>query len=159
MGCGKTTVGRRLSYRLKCAMTDTDKVIEKEQDMSISDIFSKYGEPYFRSLETDCLEKLIQIAREQIISVGGGLPLTEANGPLLKELGKVVFLRVKPETVQKRLKGDKTRPLLQGNNPREKIRELLVIRNPIYEECADVVIDVDGLTFEQVLKRIEEAVK
>ena len=75
MGSGKSTVGIKLSYRLRHAMEDTDKLIEKEEGRTISEIFATDGEAYFRNLETECLKKLIQTANQKIISVGGGLPI------------------------------------------------------------------------------------
>ena len=169
MGSGKTSVGIRLSYFLKQTMIDTDKWIERCQQMSVSDLFALKGEEaframefrrvLFRSMETDCLKELIRTVDQQIISVGGGLPMREENHGLLKILGKVVYLRVTPEVVYKRLKSDTTRPLLQVENPMERIRELLGVRAPVYEACADVVVDVSDKTFEQIIKEIARAVK
>lgn len=159
MGSGKTSVGIRLSYFLKQTMIDTDKWIERRQQMSVSDLFALKGEEAFRVMETDCLKELIRTVDQQIISVGGGLPMREENHGLLKTLGKVVYLRVTPEVVYKRLKSDTTRPLLQVENPMERIRELLGVRAPVYEACADVVVDVSDKTFEQIIKEIARAVK
>ena len=158
MGCGKSTVGIKLSYRLRRALEDTDKLIEKEEGRTISEIFATDGEPYFRSLETECLKKLIQTTDGKIISVGGGLPIREENHALLKELGTVIYLRATPETVYERVKHDTTRPLLQGDNPQEKIRRLLQERTPVYEQAADFVIDVDNKDFEMILDEIEKVV-
>ncbi len=159
MGCGKTTVGLRLSYRLRRTVIDTDKEIEREEKRTISDIFAADGEAYFRDRETDCLKKLSGNTAGQIISVGGGLPLREENRRLLHELGQVFYLRAKGETIYERLKDDNTRPLLQGDDPLTKIRTLLDERDPYYREAADVVIAVDGKSFEQILDEIEEKVK
>ena len=108
MGCGKSTVGLRLSYRLRRTIVDTDKEIEKEEKRTISDIFATDGEAYFRNLETDCLRKLNDSAGNQIISVGGGLPVREENRALLHELGQVFYLRAEGETIYERVKDDKT---------------------------------------------------
>lgn len=159
MGCGKTTVGLRLSYRRRCTVIDTDKEIEREEKRSISDIFATNGEPYFRDLETACLRKLLDSAVNQIISVGGGLPMREENRRLLQELGQVFYLRAEAETIYERLKGDTTRPLLQGADPLIKIRTLLQERDPYYREAADVVITVDDKSFDEILDEIEENVK
>lgn len=159
MGCGKTTVGLRLSYRLRCTVIDTDKEIEREEKRSISDIFATNGEPYFRNLETACLRKLMDSTANQIISVGGGLPLREENRRLLQELGQVFYLRAEGETIYERLKGDTTRPLLQGEDPLTRIRTLLRERDTYYRETADVVITVDDKSFEEILNEIEENVK
>lgn len=158
MGCGKTTVGLRLSYRLRRTVIDTDKEIEREEKRSISDIFATEGEPYFRNLETACLRKLMDSAANQIISVGGGLPLREENRQLLQELGQVFYLCAAAETIYERVKDDMTRPLLQGADPRAKIETLLRERDPFYRAAADVVIEVDGKSFEEILCEIEENV-
>ncbi len=156
MGCGKSTIGIKLSYRLRRPLLDTDKMIEKEENRAISDIFATDGEGHFRDLETQCLKKLIQTEKNQIISVGGGLPIREENHTLLKELGTVVYLRAKPETIYERVKYDTTRPLLQGKNPQEKIRILMGQRTAIYEKVADVIIYVDEKDFDTILDEIAE---
>ncbi len=159
MGCGKTTVGIRLSYRLRRAMEDTDKLIEKEERRTISEIFRTDGEEYFRELETKCLKKLIRTSKNMIISVGGGLPLREENRALLKELGTVIYLRANAETIYERTKHDTSRPLLQGDDPQGKIRVLLAAREAVYESAADVVIDVNGKSFDMILDEIAAAVE
>lgn len=154
MGSGKTSVGIKLSYQLKRTMIDTDKWIEQKQKMTVAEIFEAYGEDAFRSMETQCLKELIEVAEKQIISVGGGLPMKEENHRLLKQLGTVYYLRVRPEVVYERLKSDTTRPLLQVDNPMERIQTLMEQRSTIYERCADISIDVSDLTFEEILEQI-----
>lgn len=157
MGCGKTTLGIKLSYRLRRSMEDTDKLIEKKEGRTISDIFQTDGEAYFRTLETACLKRMIRTTNHKIISTGGGLPLKEENRALLKELGTVVYLRATAETIYERVKHDKSRPLLQGENPQEKIRTLMAKRSALYEQAADVIIDVDGKNFDTILDEIVKA--
>lgn len=159
MGCGKSSVGYRLSYALRQTLIDTDKLIEKKQKMTISEIFETEGEAAFRQMETDCIRYLIENADKQIISTGGGLPMREENHALLKELGTVYYLKVTKEAVYERLKGDTTRPLLQGENPEAKIEELLTKRAPIYEACADYVIEVSDKSFEEIIREISEKEK
>ena len=154
MGSGKSTVGRRLSYLLKKPYLDTDKLIEQRQKKTISEIFKDEGEDAFRTMETELLEELAQAKCIRVIAVGGGTPLREQNRVLLSRLGKVVYLRIRPETVYERLKEDKTRPLLQCEDPLTRIRELIASRNRAYEERADLIIDVDELNTEEVAKRI-----
>lgn len=158
MGSGKTSVGIRLSHYLKYTMTDTDKWIENRQKMSVSRIFDKLGEKAFRDMETQCLRELAKTADRQVISVGGGLPIRKENHPLLKNLGKVFYLKAEPETVYERLKNDTARPLLQVENPKEKIRELLQARSPIYEACADETVEVSRKTPEEIVKEIAERI-
>ena len=154
MGCGKTTVGIRLSYRIRRVLEDTDKRIEREQGTTISEIFAQKGEHHFRELETDLLKRLVKENYQRVISTGGGLPMREENRRLLQELGTVVYLRIKPETVYERLKDDTTRPLLQCEDPLSKIREMMAQRSPLYEEAAHLIIDVDDKNMEEVLESI-----
>lgn len=159
MGSGKSSMGVKLSYKLQRAFLDTDKLIEKREGMSISDIFATYGEVYFREKETEVLESLKQEKAERIISLGGGTPLREENRNVLKELGTVVYLKVSADTVYERLQGDTTRPLLQGDNPKQKIEELLSKRSDIYESVADIIICGDNKTHESVIEEIMEAIQ
>lgn len=156
MGSGKTSIAVKMSYRLKQVMTDTDKWIEQHQKMSISEIFDKYGEPAFRDMETEALKALKDSAGDKIIATGGGMPLREENRKLLKQIGTVVYLRVKPETVYERLKNDTTRPLLQGEDPSGKIKALLESRKEAYEQAADIIIDVDEKSLDEIMKQIQD---
>lgn len=154
MGSGKTTTGISLSYKLQCTLLDTDKMIEKQEGRSISEIFAAEGEDYFREKETMLLEKLKRGTCRQIYSVGGGTPLREENRRLLGELGTVIYLKASPETVYERLKGDVTRPLLQRDDPMKRIRTLLAEREDLYRAAADIVVCVDGKKPAQVVEEI-----
>lgn len=157
MGSGKTTLGLRLSYKLRIPVQDTDKLIEQREGRSISRIFAENGETYFREQETKLLQEIQERKYARIISVGGGTLVNPVNRELLKACGTVVYLRVQPETVYRRLKTDKTRPLLQCENPLVKITELLNARKDAYEECADIIIDVDAFTLDEVLEQLIHA--
>ncbi len=156
MGSGKSSTGVALSYRLQRTVLDTDKLIEKQEGRSISEIFRKEGEAYFRERETALLRELKKEKAKQIFSTGGGMPLREENRALLSELGTVVYLSVSPETVYERLKGDTTRPLLQGDNPLQKIKTLLAEREEFYRQAADMEIRSDGKNTTQVADEIME---
>lgn len=159
MGCGKSSVAVKLSYRMKQAMTDTDKLIEKKQGKTITEIFEQDGEEAFRDMETESLKGLKETAKNQIISVGGGMPVREENRTLMKEIGKVVYLRARPETLYERVKEDNSRPLLQCSDPLEKIRTLLDERKDAYEAAADLIVDVDDKNFGQILYEIEKGLR
>lgn len=159
MGSGKTTMGIRLSYKLRRTIIDTDKMIEKMEGKTISDIFAQNGEEYFRKKETETLRKLQSENVPRIISVGGGTPLREENRGLLKELGTVVYLKASPETIYQRLKGDTTRPLLQGDDPMGKITALMSEREELYLAAADEVICVDNKDAAEVVEEIWEVCK
>lgn len=157
MGCGKTSVGIRLSYALRRTMIDTDKWIEKKQKLTVSEIFARDGEEAFRKMETDCLRELLKVADMQIISVGGGLPVREENRELLSQLGKVFYLKASPETIYERLKTDTTRPLLQVEDPLAEIRRLSQARENAYVSGADVTIDVSEKSFDEIIRLITDA--
>lgn len=154
MGCGKTTLGKKVSFREKIALLDTDKMIEQKQGKAVYEIFDTEGETAFRQMETDCLKEIRGYSDRYIISVGGGLPLKEENRMLLKELGTVLYLRARPDTIYERLKNDTTRPLLRGDDPAGKIRTMIEVRGPVYEEAADAVIDVDEKSYEAIIGEI-----
>lgn len=156
MGSGKTSVGLKLSYKLRMPIEDTDKLIERREGCTISELFARKGEEYFRRCETELLTELSKKSVSKIYSVGGGTPVREENRKLLKRLGTVIYLRARPETVYARLKGDRTRPLLQCENPLERIRELMEERREIYESCADVTVDVDSGNLDEITEKIAE---
>lgn len=150
MGSGKTTVGKALSEKCGREFLDTDALIEANEGRKISEIFAKEGEAHFRKLEYDVLNNLTE-AKDKIISTGGGIVTYPDNRGLLKKAGKVVYLRVKPETVVKRLEGDESRPLLMGDDKLSKVENLLSSRKAMYEEAADIIIDVDYLLVEETV--------
>ena len=109
-------------------------------------------------METQCLMGLLHETQNVpiILSVGGGLALRKINQELLKQFGYVIYLRAKPETIYCRLMNDKTRPLLQGDNPEIKINKMMGERNTIYESISDLVIDVDNKMIEEISREILE---
>lgn len=158
MGCGKTTTGLKLSWKLKMPVEDTDKLIEKKAGCTISEIFAKDGEEAFRKMETQLLEEICQRSYGRILSVGGGTPVREENRALLKQCGTVIYLRVSPETVYDRLKEDTTRPLLRCEDPLAKIRDLMSSRKEAYESCADLILDADLMDMDECMEKIIQAV-
>ena len=157
MGCGKTTVGKNLARITGYTFTDTDEMIEKQQGRTISEIFATDGEEAFRKMETKLLEQLIQEQSTQlVISTGGGMPLREKNRKLLAELGTVIYLQTKPQTVYERIKDDTKRPLLQCEDPLARINEMLAARGPIYESTTNNIIPVDDLRQSEIAELIRE---
>ncbi len=162
MGCGKSTFGKWLADRQQMDFLDTDEFIEKMEGIRISEIFARKGEAYFRDLETKTLhmllgdgdEKEARIQKSTVISVGGGLPVREENQRLLKRLGRVVFLDTSVDELVRRLKGDETRPLLQGTDLRKKIESLMDERLDIYEDTADIIVGTDGKTLFEVYEEL-----
>ncbi len=156
MGSGKTSLGLRLSYRLQMTVEDTDKRIEAEQGRSISEIFAREGEGAFRQMETELLRRIRDEKTCRIYSLGGGTPVQLQNQPLICRSGIVVYLRIRPESVYERLKGDTRRPLLQCADPLSRIRELIRQRGPAYERCADLIVDVDESNQAQITEQIAQ---
>lgn len=155
MGSGKSTVSELLSEELMLELIDTDEVIEDTEGRTINEIFETEGEASFREMETDLLEAIDSDHwREFVISLGGGMPVKEENRELLRKIGKVVYLRAKPETIFERVKDDDKRPLLKTEDPLAKIEELLEKRAAFYEDVADMIIDTDGKTPSEITKEI-----
>lgn len=156
MGSGKTTIGKALEEKTNMTFVDTDELIETYEGCKISDIFESKGEAYFRRLENETLKKLVAAADFKIISTGGGIVTNHANIQLLKQLGQVFYLRIRPETVIARLEGDKTRPLLMGEDKLYKVEGLMAGRKELYEMTADKTIDADCLSVNEIVGRILE---
>lgn len=142
MGTGKTEVGRELSAILGWKLIDVDDEIVKSQKMSVNEIFSKFGEPAFRDMETEMIRKVSK-KKNVIISTGGGAVLRQENMEFLKTSGVVVCLTALPETILKRTSRNRERPLLQVEDPLQRIHDLLESRRPFYEK-ADIMIDTEG---------------
>jgi shikimate kinase len=155
MGVGKSEVGKSLAARQGMNFIDADEIIEKTEGRKISQIFEKNGEPYFRNLETEVI-KTLEDYDNFVISTGGGVVLREENVKMLKEIGPLVLLTSSPEVIYQRLKELKDRPLLEQGDKMESIKEILDVRNPIYEKAADLKIDTSNIT---PLAAVEEIVK
>lgn len=157
MGCGKTSVGKRLAEAFNMEFLDTDEWIEKKENKSISEIFATQGEAAFRNMETECLKQLLEYKEKAfVLSVGGGLPIREENRQLLSKMGHVVYLKASPDVIYKRLRNDKTRPLLQGMNPRGRIFDLMSARKNFYEGAAEYIVEVDDKEFTEIVEEIKE---
>ena len=140
MGSGKTRVGKQLSKDLGLSFVDLERLITRKMNMSAREIFQRFGEPYYRALETVALKQLIQDNERRVISLGAGLPLQEQNEKYLKELGTVVYLKGSLATLKKRLEGSSKDPMLDGDDRDEKIKKLLKQRDPIYHKFADIEV-------------------
>ncbi len=155
MGSGKTSIGMKMSYRIRAPFLDTDSIIEKKAGRSISDIFASDGEEAFRDMETECLRDIVDKEKGRfVLATGGGMPLREENRELLHRTGIVVYLKCRPETVYKRLTGDGTRPLLKDDMSLEKISSMMEERDGVYSECADVIVDCDEKGINEILNEI-----
>lgn len=155
-GSGKTTVSEALGKLFGMNVVDTDEIITKNYG-NITEIFKKYGEEYFRDLETQTVENVSKM-QNIVVSTGGGCFLRQKNAELFKKSGKIVFLKADIETLAMRLEGDDTRPLLKGGL-RQRLSSLISQRQHIYEEYADITVDTDNLTPEEIANNIERLMR
>ena len=153
MGAGKTTVGRILANNLNMAFVDTDEEIEQRSGASVSWIFDVEGEAGFRDREEQLVEEITK-RKTMVLSTGGGVVLRQKNRQVLSTRGFVVYLRADVEDLLERMRGDKKRPLLQVEDPRQKIRQIVRERDPLYIETADFVFEARGLSFKSVAQRL-----
>jgi shikimate kinase len=158
MGAGKSCVGRCLQWRTKAALVDTDDIVASRFGISISEIFSKYGEQGFREAETQVLRELAP-PKQTIIVTGGGIVLRGKNLDFLKRLGVIVWLDGNEEKLFERASQARTRPLLQGENPRETFTQLLQLRLPLYAKLAHIRVDTSVLTDEEVAMAVLSKLK
>lgn len=159
MGTGKSSVGLSLASALSASFIDTDLVIERKMQMTVKELFQVRGEEAFRAMETELLKEYESNLSHAVVSTGGGMPLQEKNRKLLHQIGDVVFLKTSKEVTYQRLKHDTTRPLLQCENPLEAIEQMLKIREPIYEACANFVVVTDGKSLEDLVNEILSVTK
>lgn len=155
MGSGKTRVGKSLSKNIGLPFVDVDRVIIKKMNMSVKEIFDKFGEPFYRAMETMTIKEMIGMEDRQVISLGAGLPMQEQNQKYLKQLGTIIYIKGSAETLKKRLEGTNN-PLLQGENQEEKIKKLLKQRDPVYAKFADIQVTTGVKPFEGLVAEIEE---
>ena len=142
MGSGKSTVGNILAKKLNRDFQDSDHFIEKRTGVDIGRIFDIEGENGFRDRESNALKELLSI-NSQVIATGGGSVLRQQNQALLRSRGYIVFLDTTENQQLQRLRRDKKRPLLQTENPRERLEALFVERRPIYLDLADLAVETD----------------
>lgn len=158
MGCGKSTNARRLSKMTGAEQLEMDERIVTNQGMPITEIFAKYGEEYFRNLETGLLRSLKE-CEPMVVSCGGGAVLREENVALMKECGKIVLLTAKPEEIYERVKNSTERPVLNGNMNVAYIADLMEKRRSKYEAAADFVVSTDMKNVREICEEILESMK
>jgi len=159
MGCGKSSVGRRLAGLTGHRFTDSDEIVVQTEGRSISEIFAQDGEPYFRDVEERALQSLVGVAGV-ILSTGGGAILRESNRDTLKKIGIVAWLDADPDVLFERASRSGRRPLLQTANPRETFDRLLASRREIYSALADFRLDSSLLDHDQAAQTLlDEAMR
>lgn len=152
MGCGKTTIGRKLAVRLGYRFVDTDYQIEKEQNARVKEIFAEHGETCFRELETDLLRRLVNV-NNTIIATGGGILTTPGNIEIIRDIGISIYLKAAVDDIFERISRNSKRPMLQTENPRQTVVDLLEKREDLYSQ-ADHVINTASLKMGHIVSQI-----
>ena len=158
MGAGKTTIGRQLANELTLEFFDSDHEIEKRTGVTITHIFDIEGEAGFRKRETAMLDELTD-KKGIVLATGGGAILKPENRQFLMSRGTTIYLYANIETLLERTAKDRNRPLLQTENPRARLEELLEIRDPLYRETADIIIDTGKDSVRLALKEILDKIQ
>lgn len=162
-GCGKTTIGQLLANRLGCVLVDTDSLIVASAGMTIKDIFARFGEPHFRTLESASLEQALH-QPHSIISTGGGIVMSAGNRQKLRESGRpVIYLSCSAPVLLQRIQADTTtaanRPNLTAlGGGLDEVQHMLSIREPFYREVATMVVDVTQQSAQQAAEEILKVV-
>lgn len=157
MGSGKSTIAKVLEERLHMELVEMDARIVEEQKMSINEIFERYGEPYFRDVESN-LVLTIKDTGNCVVSCGGGVILRKENVENMKENGSIIYLCATPQTIYERVKDSTDRPLLNGNMNVEYISQMMEKRRPLYEAAADFSIRVDEKSVSAICDEIVKIV-
>ena len=153
MGAGKSTIGRQLARSLGKTFVDSDREIEARTGVDIPLIFELEGEEGFRDREQDVIAELSS-RPDIVLATGGGAVLREANRHHLGGRGTVIYLKTSVDQQLARTAHDRKRPLLQTEDPRARLEALMQVREPLYREIADLVVETDGCTVKDVVRRI-----
>ena len=155
MGAGKTTIGRQLANSLGLEFDDTDQEIQRRTGVDIPTIFEFEGEEGFRTRERQVVSDLTQVDG-RVLATGGGAVTDPDNRRNLAARGIVVYLHCTPEQQYQRTYKDRNRPLLQTEDPLERLRELMSVRDPLYRDVSDLVVSTENRSASQVAREITE---
>ncbi len=153
MGAGKSTIGKYLAQQLKLRFADTDTEIEERTGADIPWIFDVEGEPGFRDREQQVVEEMT-LWDDIVLATGGGVVMRPENRQALAARGFVIYLHATVDEQVRRTRRDQRRPLLQTGNPEAVLRSLMAIRDPLYREIADHIIETDGCSPRTVAQRL-----
>ena len=155
MGSGKSTIGPLAADRLEVGFVDTDTLVEESTGRSVPELFD--ADPLvFRAAESDVVT-MVASGDPSVVATGGGAVLSGTNRTRMRDSGTVVWLRADPATLAARVEGPAGRPLLEGHDPATRLAALAEERRVAYESVADVVIDTEEMTVEEVVEEVVAA--
>lgn len=160
MGCGKSTVAQQIAARINCFYFDLDQTIQMGEGRTVSEIFAADGEGGFRILEYEYLSGILEDYRDfpepVIVSLGGGTVLSDACAKLIKDNAFCIYLKAPDNILSANLRttGVKDRPLLKEESLEQQVRQMMQERGPLYESRADAVLEIGGLTDEEIADKI-----
>ena len=157
MGSGKTSLGKSLANDIDCNFIDLDGEIEKTAGIKINNIFDKYGEKYFRKLEMETSRKVIKNSENNVIATGGGFPINENNFKWMENIGTIIWLKASAETIFKRIRSSKDRPLL--TNPSIQSIEGILSERMKYYQRAKYHIDTNGKSLNTAVNTLIKEIK
>ena len=157
MGSGKTSLGKSLANDIDCNFIDLDGEIEKAAGIKINNIFDKYGEKYFRKLEMETSRKVIKNSENNVIATGGGFPINENNFKWMENIGTIIWLKASAETIFKRIRSSKDRPLL--TNPSIQSIEGILSKRMKYYQRAKYHIDTNGKSLNMTVNTLIKEIK
>jgi shikimate kinase len=161
MGCGKTSIGRRLAARLELPFCDSDKEVESAAGCQLKDVFEVFGEETFRKCECKVIDRLLH-EPTHILATGGGSFVTEETREIIQERAISVWLKADLDTLLARVSRRSDRPLLSDGNPKEILEELIAERYPLYS-MADIHVDTldepTSTTVERVIQSISDFIR
>ncbi len=156
MGSGKSSVGKLLANKLQFSIIDIDKEIEKDEKLSIKEIFEKKGENYFREIES---KYLLRKKNPAVVSCGGGIVLNKKNREFLKTSGYTIYLKSSIQTLEKRLLNENSRPLLSNDNFKETLINIYSKRKTLYSSAANTTVITDKRSVKEVCELIIKKLK
>lgn len=158
MGAGKTTIGARFGALSALAFVDADRELERRVGKTVREMFHDEGEPAFRWREALLLDELTA-QTGIVVATGGGAVLDAASRERLRSRGLVVYLHTEPDLLWERVRTDTGRPLLNVGNPLQTLEALYAIRDPLYRDCADVIVETAGRSATEVADSLWQAMR
>ena len=155
MASGKTRVGKRLAKDLKLPFVDLDKMISTRLKMTSAQVFKRFGEPFYRAMETYCVKELMNAEEKTVISLGAAFPIQKQNEEIMEHIGTVVYLRASADVIMERLRAMGDQGGSMDEISEEKILCQLKLRGPVYEKFADITVQTGIVSFDELISQIE----